>query len=338
MKTRLRSHHESKLRPAALLVLLPALCALGGELRAQQTPSVQPGERVRVTAFGFDRRVGKLVGLRSDTLVFQPHDEPDPVPLAIVGVGRLEVPRGRQSPLHGGLIGGTLGFAAGGAVALLVVRAEDCPYADPCLTPATMGAVILPWISGLVGGLYGALRAAGTERWVSIPPSALAPAGSFALPPAAPRGALVRVRVTDAAAQPVVAHVVGVRGDSLVLRDPASGAETAVPLAGVQTMEIGAGRSRAANARRWATVGAGFTGVVAGLVSYAAASGDPDATPAANALLGGVLGAPLGAAVGWVAGYANGGERWVRLPPLTRVTVAPGREGGVALGLTFPAR
>lgn len=338
MKTRSRSHRESKLRPAPLLVLLATLCVFGGELRAQQTPSVQPGERVRVTAFGFDRRVGKLVGMRGDTLVFQPHDEPDPVPLAVLGVDRLEVPRGRQSPLRGGLIGGTLGFAAGGAVALLVVRAEDCPYADPCLTPATMGAIILPWVSGLVGGLYGALHAAGTERWVSIPPSALAPAGSFALPAAAPRGALVRVRVTDAAAQPVVAHVVGVRGDSLVLRDPASRAETAVPLAVVQTMEIGAGRSRSANARRWATVGAGFTGVVAGLVSYAAASGDPDATPAANALLGGVLGAPLGAAVGWVAGYANGGERWVRLPPLTRVTVAPGREGGVAVGLTLPAR
>lgn len=339
MKTSSRSHRRSNPRWAGMpFLLLAALCALGSELRAQQTPSVQPGERVRVTASGFDRRVGKVVDLRGDTLVFQPRDEPDPVPLAILGVGRLEVPRGRLSPLRGALVGGTLGFAAGGSVALLVVAAEDCPYADPCLTPATMGAIFLPWAAGLAGGLYGALRAAGTERWMSLPLASLAPAGSFTLPAGVPRGALLRVRVTDAAAQPVVAHVVGVRGDSLVLRDPVSRAETAVPLAGVQTMEMRAGRSRGENARRWATVGAGFMGVVAGLVSYAAASGDPDATPAANALLGGILGAPVGAAVGGVAGHANGGEWWARLPPLTRVTVAPGREGGVAVGLTLPAR
>ncbi len=52
----------------------------------------------------------------------------------------------------------------------------------------------------------------------------------------------------------------------------------------------------------------------------------------------GFSGAPLGAAVGGLVGYSVGTERWVLLPPLAGVTVAPGREGGVAVGLALPVR
>lgn len=154
---------------------------------------------------------------------------------------------------------------------------------------------------------------------------------------------LVRVRAPGAAARPVVARVVGVRGDSLVLRAPGSRGETAVALAAVQALEIGAGRTRTAPALRGAGIGAGVGAVVIGALAYAANRGDEWAvehgTVGRNALwVGGFLGVPLGAAVGGLAGYAVGTERWVLLPPLAGVAVAPGREGGVAVGLALPAR
>ena len=56
----------------------------------------------------------------------------------------------------------------------------------------------------------------------------------------------------------MVARVAGVRGDSLILRRPGSRGETAVALAGVQALEIGAGRTRTASALRGAGIGAGW--------------------------------------------------------------------------------
>jgi hypothetical protein len=139
----------------------------------------------------------------------------------------------------------------------------------------------------------------------------------------------------------VVARVVGVRGDSLVLREPGSRGETAVALSGVQALEIGAGRDRTASALRGAAIGAAVGAAAIGAVGYVAASDDPSQgnSPSTNALwMGGFFGVPMGAGIGGLAGYAVGTERWVLLPPLAGVTLAPGREGGVAVGLTLPAR
>ena len=335
MKDRLRRHRRSTSRLAGPFLVLAALCAPRGEARAQEGASEYLGERVRVTAFGFDRKLGRLLEVRGDTLLFRPHGEPAPVPLAMLEVRRVEKSRGNYHPLRGAVVGGTLGLAAGGGVAVLLVGAEGCP---DCWDLKAVTALLLPWVAGATGVVYGAVRAARTERWVSVPLASLAPPGSFVLPAEVPRGSLVRVHAPEAAAQPVVGRVLGVRGDSLVLRDTLSRAETTVPVAGVQTLEMGVGRSRGATARRWATTGAMITGGVAGLVSYAAASGDPDATPLVNGLIGGVLGAPVGAVVGGVAGYAGGGRGWVPVPPPARVTVAPGRDGSMAVALTLPAR
>ncbi|HEV2733594.1 MAG TPA: hypothetical protein VGV85_02110, partial [Longimicrobiaceae bacterium] len=153
----------------------------------------------------------------------------------------------------------------------------------------------------------------------------------------------VRVRAPEAGARPVVARVVGVRGDSLVLREPGSRGETAVALSGVRTVEIGAGSDRTASALRGVAIGAGVGGVAIGALAYMAGRQDEWAveqgTVGRNTLwMAGLFGAPLGAAVGGLAGYARGTQRWVLLPPLAGVTVAPGREGGVALGLSLTAR
>ncbi|HLL48066.1 MAG TPA: hypothetical protein VK399_15240, partial [Longimicrobiaceae bacterium] len=167
----------------------------------------------------------------------------------------------------------------------------------------------------------------------------LAPAGAVTLPAGVPRGALVRVRASGAG--PVVARVAGVRGDSLVLRDFESRGETAVALSAVQALELGAGRTRSRSTVRGAAIGAALGAVAIGTLGYVAASNDPQQStpPSTNALwMGGFFGVPIGAGIGGLAGYAIGTEHWVLLPPLAGVAVGPGRDGGVALGLTFPAR
>ncbi|HLL46929.1 MAG TPA: hypothetical protein VK399_09460, partial [Longimicrobiaceae bacterium] len=76
-----------------MLVLLAGLCAFAGELRAQRIPSVGPGERVRITAPDLDRRVGAVVAVRADTLVFRARGAELPVSLPILEVSRLQVSR-----------------------------------------------------------------------------------------------------------------------------------------------------------------------------------------------------------------------------------------------------
>ncbi|HEV2148633.1 MAG TPA: hypothetical protein VGR37_14610, partial [Longimicrobiaceae bacterium] len=153
-----------------------------------------------------------------------------------------------------------------------------------------------------------------------------------------PRGARVRVIAPTVAPEPAVAQVMGVRGDSLVLRDPYTGREQVLPLDAVQALEIGAGRSRTRSTLRGAAIGAGVGAVAIGALGYAAVRDDTQSDPGLNALwMGGFFGAPLGGALGGLAGWSVGTERWVRLPPLTGVTVAPGRDGTLALGLARPA-
>jgi hypothetical protein len=320
------------------LLLLAALCASGGELRAQRIPSVSPGERVRVTAPDLRRQVGRVVAVRADTLVFQARGTELPVPLSIPDVSRLQVARGKQSPIRGALIGTGVGALAGYGIAAALVAGEECDASD-CLGPREIAA-FFAWAGATVAGAFGgALIAAQTERWVSVPLASLAPAGAVTRPGGVPQGTLVRVLAPGA--RPVVARFVGIRGDSLVLREPGSRGETAVALSGVRTLEIGAGRDRTASTLRGAAIGAVVGAVAIGTVGYVAAKNDPYQTspPSTNALwMGGFFGVPIGAGIGGLAGYAIGTERWVLLPPLAGVAVAPGREGGVALGLTLPAR
>jgi hypothetical protein len=335
----LRVPRRPALRP---LFLLAALCASGGGLRAQQTPSVQPGERVRVTAPGLERAQGSIVAVRADSLLFQPRREPSPFALAIPEVRRLEVPRGRLHPLRGALIGGTAGLAVGGAVALLLINREpECPSSD-CLTMNTVLALSLPYVTTPAGALFGAYRAARTERWVTVPLASLAPAGAVTRPAGLPEGARVRVHTPALGPRRRVARLVGVRGDSLVL-EGRGGRETAVPLGEVEAVEIGAGRTRTRPTLVGAGIGAAVGSVVVGTIAYQGAQDDEwlvEHGEVGRNVLWAVAfgGAPIGAAVGGLAGFAVGAERWVRLPPLTGVAVRPGREGGVAVGLVLPAR
>lgn len=342
MTGRLRHHRISSPPLAGLLVLLAALWASGSGLRAQQPASVQPGERVRVTAPELNRRIGRVVAVRADTLVFQARGTDEPVPLPVPSVSRLEVVRGRHSPFKGALIGTGAGALAGyGAAAAMVADQDACDTSD-CLTGRDVAAFFV-WVGATAAGAVGgALLAADTERWVSVPLSSLAPAGAVTLPAGIPVGARVRVR-GPAAARPVVGRVAGVRGDSLVLRGRGDRGETVVALAEVRTLEIGSGRARTASTLRGAAVGAVVGAAAIGALAYRNAQRDEFLVE--NGEVGrtvlwaaGLGGAPLGAVAGGLVGYGIGTERWVLLPPLAGVTVAPGPQGGLALGLTLPAR
>ncbi len=161
-------------------------------------------------------------------------------------MSRLQVARGRQSPVRGALIGTGVGALAGYGIAAALVAGDECDSSD-CLGPRDIAALFAWAGAAVTGGIGGALLAANTTRWVSVPWRRSRPPG-----PSRSRraGALVRVRAPGAAARPVVARVVGVRGDSLVLREPGSRGETAVALAAVQALEIGAGRNRTRSALR----------------------------------------------------------------------------------------
>ncbi|MEW5931385.1 MAG: hypothetical protein AB1941_28290, partial [Gemmatimonadota bacterium] len=139
------------------------------------------GDRVRVTAPGLPKRVGTLVAVRADTLVFRARDADAPVSLSVPGVSLLEVPRGKHSPIRGALIGTGAGALAGYAAAGALVAGEDCGGGD-CVTGRVIGAFFV-WAGATVaGGVGGALIAADTERWATVPLASLASAGAVTLP------------------------------------------------------------------------------------------------------------------------------------------------------------
>jgi hypothetical protein len=323
---------------AALPLLLAALCASAHGLRAQRLPSVQPGDRVRVTAPDLPKRVGTVVAVRADTLVFRARDADAPVPLHIPRLSLLQVPRGKHSPLRGLLIGTGAGAVAGYAAAALVAGEGCNSGVGNCGIERTFAALVVAAGSTVAGGIGGALVAADTERWATVPLTSLSSAGAVTLPAALPPGA--RVRVSAPGAPPVVAHVVGVRGDSLVLREPGGPGETVVALGAVRTVEVGRGGGRAASTRSGLILGTAAGALAFGAMGFASAGGDPQGpSRLVNAAwVGGILGVPLGAVVGGLAGHRRGALRWMPLPPVAGVAVAPGGEGGVAVGLTLPAR
>lgn len=143
-------------------VLLPPRSAV-----AQANPSVLPGQRVRVSAAALhiDRAVGRVTGIRRDTL-FIDADTGLAIPLALVS--RLDVSRGRSTvPMT---VGAVLGVATGAAIGLSISGTEclrSSDFFNPCdewqeLGPALFGAAI----GGLLGTALGStLR---PERWGEV--------------------------------------------------------------------------------------------------------------------------------------------------------------------------
>ncbi len=117
---------------------------------AQDAPAVTAGARVRVLlkSPGGARYTGTVAGLRSDTLLLQPEDGSDSVPLAIGKIHKLHVSRGPAFTYD-----------------LSSKTSDECTDGEG----TTMVALVIA--GPVIGAAIGAARPG--ERWVSVPPKRL---------------------------------------------------------------------------------------------------------------------------------------------------------------------
>ena len=158
-----------------------------------------------------------------------------------------------------------------------------------------------------------------------------------------------RVRITTAsqrAPHRIVGSVVGVQGDTLLLRTSDVATPRPVAIGEISTLEVSFGRS--GNVRRgllWGSaVGATLGGIV-GAVTYkkpecAGATffcGGVAPNRSADVVAGAIVGGLAGLAVGGIWGATHLSERWIRRPlgSGARVGIAPGSHGAT---LTLAAR
>jgi hypothetical protein len=135
-------------------------------LQAQEPPTIEPGERVRVTApdFGLQKSVGTCLSLSQGVMAFEPAGSSQ-LTIPTGSMTGLEISRGRKSNTLKGLGLGFLGGAALGAVIGLLVDEH--------------GNDLAPWNAAVVGaavfGAGGAVVGAGigtaikTDRWEEVP-------------------------------------------------------------------------------------------------------------------------------------------------------------------------
>jgi hypothetical protein len=132
-------------------------------LPAQQSPPIERGSRIRVTApsMGADKLVGTCMATGGDTLYVQAETQTTTLGIAVTSVTRLETSRGRKShPWRGAGIGALSGAVLGLGIAVAFPEGED--REELLFFPVTgIGA-------GLVVGAYiGALIK--TDRWEEVP-------------------------------------------------------------------------------------------------------------------------------------------------------------------------
>ena len=145
-------------------ILFVLICIFGGaptEIAAQEPFSLQPGERVRVTALDCGLRGGgtEFRALRADTLVLETTECP------LASVTRLDVSRGRKSHAR---LGAGIGFVAGALGAVVACRGgcvigEEDDFSD--------FAVPFAFAIGLIGGVAGGITGLfiKTDRWEEVP-------------------------------------------------------------------------------------------------------------------------------------------------------------------------
>jgi len=157
------------------LVLFQALLALPCTSTLAQAPELARGSRVQVTApaHGAERVVGTVLSLHSDTLVLAVAGITDSIRLPWSGLTEVQVSRGQQRQVGGGLV---MGGAAGAGLGIVLGYAagDDPPgwFALSAGNKAAIGGVFLGMLGAGIGGLMGARSA--KEKWESVPLGAVA--------------------------------------------------------------------------------------------------------------------------------------------------------------------
>lgn len=143
---------------AKFLTAALAGLALGAPMRplvAQQSPELQPGQRIRVSLAGDGRVAGTLIGLPSDSLVLETADETHTY--ARSAITQLEVSRGSGSHWKAGAL---IGAATGSVATFAVLNSDNSPSNNMCDSEHNQDAIGMgPCLAfaGLAGGLGGAL-------------------------------------------------------------------------------------------------------------------------------------------------------------------------------------
>jgi hypothetical protein len=127
------------------------------------------GDRIRITAppNGFRNRTARVLGARGDSLFLQVV-QGETLGVALAGVTRLEVSRGRRRHvLRGAGLGTLLGVASGAVLGF--ASGDDDPgwIAVSAEEKAVILGTGLGGVGLLVGTVVGALRV--SERWTSLP-------------------------------------------------------------------------------------------------------------------------------------------------------------------------
>ena len=155
--------------PLLWVVILIAFLGFSTNGIYAQPDSIYKGDSVRVTAPNFldTRIVGKLMGLRNDSLQVHTYKQDFFIPLC--RITKLEVALGKKSNTEKGLIIGALVGGIGLAIILAIAVSDK---QDEWFMPTPSEAFRAGFLFGsLLGGLAGAIIGSGIEstRWVKVP-------------------------------------------------------------------------------------------------------------------------------------------------------------------------
>jgi hypothetical protein len=162
--------------------LVAVLLAAAVPVAAQEPAHVSTGDKVRLTPTGAGRFKATVLDVQPDALVVR-LGEGAPRRIALSGLSRLEVARGRRGHvLQGALIGFLPGFVLG-AYAGNALGCDDQGADCTDVGAAVAGGLMAGGVTALAGGLVGlAVRG---DRWqkVELPAGRTAPKVAAALAP-----------------------------------------------------------------------------------------------------------------------------------------------------------
>jgi len=297
------------------LKLLTVVLTLSPAILYAQFDSLYQGDTIRVWTPNYigGRVVGKLMGLRNDSLQLHVHKRDFFIPLR--RIAKLEVARGKKRNAKKGSIIGALGGGLGlGLIGAIDVSGEQGEWSDPTPGEAFVGGF---FIGSLFGGLTGAIIGSGIEstRWVKVPLEGLSvsPAILYAHD-SLYQGDTIRVTALNYLGGRVVGKLMGLRNDSLQLH--VYKRDFFIPLRRITKLEVARGKKR--NAKKGSIIGALGGGLGLGLIGAFGASGEQGfgPSPSPGQAFGGgfFIGSLLGGLTGAIIGSGIESTRWVKVP------------------------
>ena len=177
------------------LVLLLSTVALAAPAGAQDSRHPVSGDKVRLKHPGSGRFAATVLEVHPDALVVRTTPDGPPQRIALSGLRRLEVARGRRGHvLQGAAIGFLPGFVLGAYAGNALGCDDQGPYCTDVAAAAATG-LMLGGITAVAGGLVGlAIRG---DRWekVELPAGRTGPQVGAALAPV-PRGVAGRLTLS----------------------------------------------------------------------------------------------------------------------------------------------